>query len=29
MSKYDRKKHLEQLHAERRANTRKKVDEAI
>ncbi|WP_042678823.1 DUF6262 family protein [Anaerosalibacter massiliensis] len=29
MSNYDRKEHLKQLHAERRANTRKKVDEAI
>lgn len=29
MSSYDRKKHLEALHAERKANTRNKVDEAI
>lgn len=29
MSEYDRKMHLEQLHAERKANTRKKVDVAI
>lgn len=29
MSNYDRKKHLEKLHAERKAYTRKKVDEAI
>lgn len=29
MSEYDRKKHLEQLHAARKANTRRKVDEAI
>lgn len=29
MSNYDYKKHLEQLHAERKANTHKKVDEAI
>lgn len=29
MNSYDRKKHLEQLHAERKANTRTKVDEAI
>jgi hypothetical protein len=29
MIKYDRKKHLEELHAERKAMTRKKVDEAI
>lgn len=29
MSKYDRKKHLEELHAERRTNTRMKVDIAI
>lgn len=29
MSEYNRKKHLEQLHAERKANTRKKVNDAI
>lgn len=29
MSNYNRKKHLEELHAKRRANTHKKVDEAI
>lgn len=29
MSNYDRKKHLEQLHSEKKAYTRKKVDEAI
>lgn len=29
MSKYDRKKHLEALHAQRRANTCSKVNEAI
>ncbi|MBU3191930.1 DUF6262 family protein [Clostridium bowmanii] len=29
MSKYDRKKHLEELHAKRKANTQTKVDVAI
>ncbi|MBZ9686783.1 DUF6262 family protein [Clostridium estertheticum] len=29
MVKYDRKQHLERLHAERKANTHKKFDEAI
>ena len=29
MSNYDRKEHLKQLHAKRRAKTHKKVDEAI
>ena len=29
MSNYDRKKHLEQLHAERKTNTRERVDKAI
>lgn len=29
MSEYDRIKHLEELHAERKANTRNKVDECI
>ena len=29
MSEYDRKSHLEKLHSERKANTRKKIDEAI
>lgn len=29
MSEYNRKKHLQQLHAQRRADTRKKVDETI
>jgi len=29
MSEYNRKKHLEKLHAQRRTNTRKKVDETI
>jgi len=29
MSEYNRKKHLEQLHAQRRADTNKKVDETI
>lgn len=29
MNNYKRKKHLEELHAVRKANTRKRVDEAI
>lgn len=29
MSEYNRKKHLQQLHAQRRADTNKKVDETI